>query len=63
MTRHYDKYCDGRTVNEVTKYRNRTELFNDLAKVGLVIGVGFSGYSLFENFHLIYLGNVLEVKP
>ena len=60
---YYDKYCDGRTVNEVTKYRNRTELFNDLAKVGLVIGVGFSGYSLFENFHLIYLGNVLEVKP
>jgi len=59
---YYDKYCDGRTVNEVKKYRSKTELFNNLAKGELVIGIGFSGYSLYEFFHLIYLGNVLEVK-
>jgi len=59
---YYDKYCDGKTVADVKKYRNQTELFNNFAKGGLVIGIGFSGYSLYEFFHLIYLGSVLEVN-
>jgi len=59
---YYDKYCDGRTVAEVKKYRSRTEFYNNIARGGLVIGIGFSGYSFYEFFHLIYLGNVLEVN-
>jgi len=59
---YYDKYCDGRTVSDVKRYRNRTELFSNLARGGVAIGIGFSGYSLYEFFHLIYLRNILEVK-
>jgi len=59
---YYDKYCDCRTITEVKKYRSRTEFYNNLARGGLVIGIGFTGYSLYEFFHLIYLGNVLEVN-
>ena len=60
---YYDKYCDGRTVNDVKKYRNRTELFGNLAKGGLVIEIGFSGYSIYEYFHLSHLVDVMEAKP
>ncbi|MFH1213593.1 MAG: PEGA domain-containing protein [Candidatus Neomarinimicrobiota bacterium] len=60
---YYSKYCDGRTVNDVEKYRDRTVLFNNLAKGGLVVSVGFSGFSIYEFFHLNSLGKILGVRP